>query len=103
MGTRSRAAQGWKWGSARPLIDGDAARLGGRVGEVAGAVAEVEGVRGGAGNGDADAMEVDARGLVAGVVADEVLGTQVVADLGEGLVEAAGAGVEALAAGLLGE
>ena len=48
-------------------------------------------------------MEGSSRLLILRVVADQVLGTQILADLGEGFVQAAGADVVAFAAGLLGK
>src|ERR1700761_6882662 len=74
-----------------------------RISVIAGAVADVKGLRLRARNADANVMKARAGHLLGGVIAEQILRSQILRDLREGLVEATGAGVKILAAGLLGE
>ena len=103
LGSRRLECIPFGYGNPETAIVPGLVFVGGGVGVVAGFVADVEVLRGGAGDGDQQTVEGAAGFLVVGVVGEQVLGAEVVADLGEGLVEAAIADVEALAAGLLGE
>ena len=102
---RSEKAEQCGVGTAptRPSVDWLGSRRGGWIRVVAGAVADVESIGGGAGHRHLQAMEIKPQHLVVGIIAEQVLRAQVVAHLGKGLVESAFGGVEAFAAGLFGK
>ena len=77
--------------------------LGRRVRVVAGAMADVEGIGGGPGDGYLHAMKARSFHLVVRIIPEQVLRSQVVADARKGLVQPSFADVEALTAGLLGQ